>query len=130
VISKRLVELIHTTEDFDIQEKAILAIGVCGDESQETLDVLLKLLDTKQAEDSLRVAAALVLGKQAYQDNAKVKEALTKCQKESPQNSLKTACQLGYTELEGRKPAAQKPPTPPPAPKAEASTEPEGEEKN
>lgn len=101
-IAKRLMDLISHLEDEDTQEKAILGLGVCGNGSQETVDVLLPLLEKKSTPEGVRVVASLVLGKQASLLPEKPKAALSTCAKEENSQSLRTACQLGLKDLESR----------------------------
>ncbi|MBI4404072.1 MAG: HEAT repeat domain-containing protein [Deltaproteobacteria bacterium] len=101
-VSQRLVEIIESVDDPDLQEKAVLALGVMGDGSDKTVGALQKLLEKKDGEEATRIAAALVLGKQAYGLTEKPRELLSKCKDERSQ-SLRTACQLGLQELESRK---------------------------
>jgi hypothetical protein len=96
------MQLISKLEDEDTQEKAVLGLGVCGNSSQETVDVLLPLLEKKSTPEGVRVVASLVLGKQASLLPEKPKAALSTCAKEENSQSLRTACQLGLKDLESR----------------------------
>ncbi len=124
-ISNRLVEIIQETEDSDIQEKAVLALGVCGDQSETVVKELQKLMEEEETDESVRVAAALMLGRQAVSFAEKPTALLTQCSTSGKSQSLKTACQLGLKELEARKklqaqnqtPAILQPPPPVTAPK-------------
>ncbi|NBX75941.1 MAG: HEAT repeat domain-containing protein [Proteobacteria bacterium] len=101
-MTKRLIEIIAETDDGELVDKAVLALGVCGDESQGLVETLQRLLgDTKQPE-STKIHAALVLGKQAGMYADASREALNGCVKSSRSQSLKTACQLGSQELVAR----------------------------
>lgn len=98
-MTKRLIEIIGDTDDGELVDKAILALGVCGDQSQSLVETLQKLLMDPKQHESTKVHAALVLGKQAglYADASR--DALASCLKSSQSQSLKTACQLGSQEL-------------------------------
>ena len=102
-IAKRLVEIIEDNEDSEIQEKAVLAVGVCGDHSEPIVKALQSLFEEKETHEAVRVAVALVMGRQADSFPEKPKGALSKCVMETKSQSLKTACQLGLRELEQRK---------------------------
>lgn len=103
-IAARLIEIANSTEDSDVLEKTLLALGVCGDHSEAIVKVLQKNLERKDVEDGIRVSAALVLGKQAADFPEGVKESLTKCSTQTGSQSLRTACKLGLQEFETRKP--------------------------
>ncbi len=102
-VSERLLQLIENVDDEDVLEKSVLALGVCGDHSQSIVDRLQALLEEKSGDEGSRVAAALVLGKQADKFPDKPKESLGKCAKEEKAQSLRTACQLGLKEIETRR---------------------------
>jgi hypothetical protein len=102
-LARRLVQIIDKMDDQDTEEKAVLALGVCGDHSSATVEVIQKLLEKNSTEEGTRIAAALVLGKQANLLPEKPRETLTKCSKSETSQSLRTACQLGLQELESRK---------------------------
>lgn len=104
-IAGRLVEIISDVEEDDTLEKAVLSLGVCGDHSQLIVDTLHGLLEKKTSPEGIRVAAALVLGKQADLFPEKPKELLERCAKEEKSQSLRTACQLGLQEIDTRKAA-------------------------
>lgn len=101
-IAKHLVTLLEDTEDAEIQEKAVLALGVCGDQSEPIVKALQKLIEEDSTDDSTRIAAALVYGKQAAKAGDKPREVLTRCSTQSKSQSLKTACQLGIQEFDQR----------------------------
>jgi HEAT repeat protein len=125
-IAARLVKVIQTVEDDDAQEKAVLALGVTGDHSQTTVDVLQGLIQKKSVDDGTRIAAALVLGKQADKLPDKPREILSSCLSKERSQSLRSACQLGLQELESRKSAkviAKAPETAQADPPAETSKE-------
>ncbi len=105
-ISTRLLEIIKDSEDPDIQEKATLALGIAGDHSEMVVAGLLKLIDDKETEDSVRIASVLVLGRQAVVVSERTTELLEKCLKENNTQALKTACQLATKELDSRKKSA------------------------
>ena len=110
-ISARLVEVMKDTEDPDIQEKAALALGVAGDHSEIIVNSLLKFIDDKETDDSVRIASVLVLGRQAVNISEQTAEMLEKCVKENNSQALKTACGLATNELsQRRKTAADKKP--------------------
>jgi len=116
-ISTRLVEIIDDFEDSEIQEKAVLALGVCGDHSEPVVKMLQKTLDDTGLDEAVRIAAALVMGKQAESFPEPPKNSLTQCAAESKSQNLKTACTLGLKELAARQKIAEK--NSPPAAKAE-----------
>src|SRR5258708_1507587 len=93
-------------EDSELQEKAVLALGVCGAHTEPVVNSLQKLLEDKESDDSVRIAAALVLGKQADAFPDKPKAYLSACRTDGSSVSLKMACQLGLQELESRKAVA------------------------
>lgn len=99
MVTQRLLELIEDVEDPDIQERAVLALGVCGDHSETTVNALHKVFKNDKTEEATRIAAALTLGKQAADFPDKAREVLSGCAKEGTSQSLKTACQLGLKEL-------------------------------
>jgi len=101
-MTKRLIEIINETDDGELIDKAVLALGVCGDQSLPLVETLKKLLaDPKQVE-STKVHAALVLGKQSLLFSDSTQEILSGCVKSSQSQSLRTACQLGAQELTTR----------------------------
>lgn len=102
VISKRLVEIITTTEDADVNEKAVLSLGVVGDHSEAVTTALISSLKNKSVSEGIQIAAALVLGKQALDTTVEAKELLNKCKTESASQALRKACQLGLQELEAK----------------------------
>jgi len=97
-ISNRLIGTIADMDDSDIREKAILGIGVTGDRSQVIVNTLINIL-AEETDEGLRIAAALVLGKQAANFPKKAMELYALCLKEEKFQSLKTACQLGQQQL-------------------------------
>jgi len=101
-MTKRLIEIISETEDAELVDKAVLGLGVCGDQSQSIVASLEKILHSKEAPESSKIHAALVLGKQASLFPETPKQTLSQCAKSSPSQSLKTACQLGSQELGSR----------------------------
>lgn len=103
VISKRLVEIITTSEDSDVGEKAVLSLGVVGDHSEPVITSLMNTLKNKSITEGIQIAAALVLGKQATENAAEPKELLNKCKTESASQALRKACQLGLQELETKR---------------------------
>jgi len=103
-IANRLVEIASSTEDGDVLEKTLLALGVCGDHTEGIVKVLQKNLERKDVEDGIRVTAALVLGKQAAEFPEGVRESLAKCSAQGGTQSLRTACKLGLQEFDTRKP--------------------------
>ncbi len=105
-ISSRLIEILKGTDDPDIQEKTALALGVSGDHSESVVSTLLKIIDDKETEDSVKIASVLVLGRQAVVVSEQSTELLEKCLKENNSQSLKTACQLAQNELKQRKKTA------------------------
>lgn len=105
-ISARLIEIMKDTEDPDIQEKAALALGVAGDHSEAIVSTLLKYIDDKETDDSVRIASVLVLGRQAVMISEQTATMLEKCVKENNSQALKTACGLATNELNQRKKTA------------------------
>lgn len=102
LITKRLIELMAETDDVELLDKAILALGVAGDRSETVVDTLQKILKDKDSQESSKVHAALVLGKQASQMPESTREALTQCVVSSPSQSLKSACELSRKELSSK----------------------------
>lgn len=100
-IAKRLVQIIDEMGDPEIQEKAVLSLGVCGDHTESIVNALKKMLEQKTNEAS-RIAAALVLGKQAGLFPEIPRTLLSKCNSEGTSQSLRTACGLGLGDLEKR----------------------------
>lgn len=107
-ISSRLVDIVGDFEDSEIQEKAILALGVCGDHSEPVVKALQKTLDDNGMDEGVRIAAALVMGKQAESFPELPKTSLTQCVASTKSQNLKTACQLGLQELATRQAIAEK----------------------
>lgn len=107
-VSARLIELVDKTDDDDLQEKIVLALGVCGDGSEATVGILQRLLQEKSTDDGVRTAAALTLGKQGDQFPDKAQEALSSCSKQEKSQALRTACQLGEKEVKARQVASAK----------------------
>jgi hypothetical protein len=101
-ISERLIELIESASDTDVLEKSVLALGVCGDFSEETVKALQKSLEKKELDEGIRISAALSLGKQAGKFSEGPKTALIECKSSADSESLKTACQLALQELQVR----------------------------
>lgn len=99
LITKRLIELMAETDDLELIDKAILALGVAGDQSETVIDTLQKVLKDKESQESTKIHAALVLGKQASQSPESTREALSQCVGSSSSQSLKSACELGRKEL-------------------------------
>ncbi len=108
LISKRLVELSTEMEDSEIREKAVLALEVCGDSSDEVIQTLSKLIADEKTDEAVRIASVLVLGKQAPPNVQEFRDQLSKCVKESKSQSLRTACQLSLNDLTERKKNAAK----------------------
>jgi len=101
-ISERLVELINDGTDSEILEKSILALGVCGDFSEPIVAALQKSLEKSELDEGIRISAALSLGKQAGKFPESPKTALKECKSSANSDSLKTACQLAFQELQDR----------------------------
>ncbi len=122
-IAARLVEILEDSEDSEIEEKAVLALGVCGDHSEKTVNKLVGAFENKETDESVRIAAALVLGKQADSFPEKPRATLSKCVATSKSPSLKTACDLGLKELVAReaKTAASSSPRPVTSPNPSAA---------
>ncbi len=103
-IAGRLIELIKETDDEEIQEKAVLALGSTGDQSQEIVSLLIELILAKSIDESIKIAAVLTLGKQGLTFFEEPINLLTKCSENlaySP--NFRTACQLGLEELNKRR---------------------------
>lgn len=98
-VSVRLLELIDEVDEPDIVERSVLALGVCGDQSEQTVAVLEKVFSREKTEEATRIAAALTLGKQAAGFPDKARSMLASCSKEGASQSLKTACQIGLKDL-------------------------------
>lgn len=104
-LSVRLIEILSSSDDVEVVEKSILALGVAGDQSEPVVDALIKVLD-KGKEEGAKITTALVLGKQAVNFQEKARETLQSCLKIESSQSLKTACQLGIQELNTKKKAS------------------------
>jgi len=98
-LATRLINIIEEVEDPEIQEKAVLALGVCGDHSEPVVEILRKMLESKTNEAS-QIASALVIGKQANLFPNIPRTLLSKCATESPSVQLKTACSVGLLDLD------------------------------
>lgn len=101
-MAKRLIEIISEADEGELIDKAVLGLGVCGDQSLAVVETLQRLLTDKSSQESTRIHAALVLGKQASLQPETSQEALKTCFKNSTTQSLRTACQLGSQELTQR----------------------------
>ena len=64
-IAGRLLQIIGSTQDAEIQEKAVLALGATGDQSEEINKALQGLLDDKDSDESIKIASALAMGSRA-----------------------------------------------------------------
>lgn len=135
-IASRLQDIITSTEDPEIQEKAILALGATGDRSETIVKLLLKLLEETNYDESIQIAAALSLGQQALSFPGKPKDFLGTCKQSGRTQALRTACGLAFDDLDARqrRVAADKPKAPEttpspaetkeaPAPQASAPTQ-------
>ena len=105
-IAKRLIEIIAETDDTDILDKSVLALGVAGDHTQPIVDTLFSLMSKSDTEEGTKIHVALVMGRQADLFPDKPKEALSRCLSSATTQSLKTACQLGNQELQTRRKTA------------------------
>jgi len=115
-ISKRLLEIIDQIDDSELQEKAVLALGICGDRSDVAMETLVKLLKDKSTDESTQIAAALALGKQSGGSPEKTRSELEQCTTSAISQQLRMACQIGMKEFEARQGmTAQLSPIPPPA---------------
>lgn len=112
-MTKRLIEIINDTDDGELIDKAVLALGVCGDQSQALVDTLKKLLSDAKQPESTKIHAALVLGKQSLLYTEDSQQVLSSCVKSSQSPSLRTACQLGAQELSARSKAGARIPASP-----------------
>lgn len=102
-IARNLLNIINEVEDAGIREKAVLGLGICGDAGEDIVEVLKKLLEESSVNENIRIAAALVLGKQAFRFPDDPLRLLAACNKQETSQSLRTACQLGTQELQARK---------------------------
>lgn len=98
-LTKRLIELVSNNEDGELVDKAVLALGVCGDQSEKLVTTVRGLLNNDTTSDSTKIHAALVLGTQSGLFLEQSLESLKACQKNGGSQSLKTACELGAREL-------------------------------
>lgn len=98
-LSKRLIELASNNEDGELVDKAVLALGVCGDQSEKLVATVRGLLVSESTSESTKIHAALVLGTQSGLYSEQSLESLKACQKKGGSQSLKTACELGAREL-------------------------------
>lgn len=64
-IAKRLIEIIAETDDTDILDKSVLALGVAGDHTQPIVDTLFSLMSKSDTEEGTKIHVALVMGRQA-----------------------------------------------------------------
>jgi hypothetical protein len=101
-LSKQLLNIAEDSDDPEILEKAVLALGVCGDGSRPVVNGLLKMLQNEDMEEIARIAAALTLGRQAAKAPEDARIALAECAKNGKTQSLSSACQLGLRDLEQR----------------------------
>ncbi len=101
-ITKRLLSIIEDKEDTDIQEKAVLALGVCGDKTPALTQAIQKWILDAALEEPVRIASALIISKQVNPETGTILETLEKCQLATQPAGLKTACALGQKELKGR----------------------------
>ncbi len=108
-LSKRVLAIIAEFKEPEIVEKAVLALGVCGDSSPSTVTILTQLVENKSGDENVRIAAALVLGKQSKSHVAQTKRVLTLCRDSEKTKSLRTACQLGIHDLSAHNTAVVKP---------------------
>ena len=132
-ISGRLLDIIGSTEDPEIQEKAVLGLGSSGDKSEPVVKILMKILEETSYDESIQIAAALSLGQQAFAFPEKPRDFLNTCRKSGRSQALRTACSLAFEDLESRqkkvqasepkdKPAAVTGPTQATAPSADTKT--------
>lgn len=105
-LTRQLVRLIGKVDDTEIQEKAVLALGICGDSSEEVVKVLKAQLSNTKTDESVRIAAALILGRQGASFPQDPRALLTDCSKTGGSQSLRSACGLGLNELEIKAKAA------------------------
>ncbi len=108
-LSKRLIEIIEGSEDPELTEKAVLSLGVVGNQSEALIATLTKTLKNPSLSEGIHIASALVLGKQAVFFPDEPKQFLNKCKAESASLALRKACQLGLQDLEARLKSAPKP---------------------
>lgn len=106
-ITKRLIPIVADVDnenlDEDLQERAILALGVAGDHSEDVVQALHKVLGKASLDEGVRIASALVLGKQSDRFPEKSLDLLAKCSTSEKAATLRTACQLGRQDLDRRK---------------------------
>jgi HEAT repeat protein len=106
-IAGRLLEIITSTEDPEIQEKAILALGSTGDRSEPVVTALMKILEEANYDESIQIAAALSLGQQAISFPDKPKDFLKGCRQGGRTQALRTACGLASDDLDTRQQKVQ-----------------------
>lgn len=99
-ITKRLIQLIGETDDVELLEKAVLAMGVAGDQNPEIIDKLQALFDSPHTDETIKIAVALVSGKQALKTPEKARAMLKNCALNSKSQNLRSACQLGLKDLD------------------------------
>jgi len=100
--ASRIIALIEDNEDPAFLERAVLAVGSCGDQSEPIVQSLIKILEKPKQDDAVRIAAALALGKQSASFPERPRISLNQCIKTSSSTSMKSACQLSLKELEAR----------------------------
>jgi len=101
-LTKKLIDIISNNEDGELVDKAVLALGVCGDQSDKLVGTVQSLLNDAATSESTKIHAALVLGNQSGLFSEQSLSALNECAKKSKSQSLKTACELGVQELRTR----------------------------
>lgn len=101
-LSKRLIEIISNNEDSELVDKAVLALSVCGDQSEKLVQTVQSLLTSDSTSESTKIHAALVLGTQSGLFSDTSLDSLRTCLKKSRSQSLKTACELAVQELKTR----------------------------
>ncbi|MEZ4752447.1 MAG: HEAT repeat domain-containing protein [Bdellovibrionota bacterium] len=107
-ISARLLQIITDADDSELREKAVLSLGVCGNKSADIVDLLQRLVEEESVGEDIRIAAALVLGKQAESFPVAPRRILDNCGTREKSQNLRTACQLGLQELKTRTASTQK----------------------
>ncbi|MCB0404503.1 MAG: HEAT repeat domain-containing protein [Bdellovibrionales bacterium] len=101
-VSARLLQIITDADDSELREKAVLSLGVCGNKSSDVVDLLQRLVEEESVGEDIRIAAALVLGKQAEAFPVAPRRILDNCGTKEKSQNLRTACQLGLQELKTR----------------------------
>lgn len=101
-MTKRLLNIATQIEDKETKEKAVLGINVTGNGDPSVVQSLVKIFETSD-DEGVRIAAALVLGKQAASQPTAAASLFSECTQHETSQTLRTACQLAKQELETEK---------------------------